>query len=1587
MRRKRLLSLLAILALLISLTVAIPIVHGEGPDDFTAPEKQEQQYPSLGSHLNQLVASVESGASTPQDAAANASIHSGGSVAVTIYLSGNVDGVVEFLEDNGGDPRNTGEDYIEAYVPVTLLPQLSQQPGVIRVREIIPPQPLYGPITSQGVQTHLAPAWHDAGYRGEGIKVGIIDVGFEGITSLIGSELPSIGGARCYSGIGVFSTNPADCENSSVHGTAVAETLVDTAPGVSIYIADGYSAIDLQEITQWMISEGVTVINYSVGWTFFGPGDGTSPYSNSPMLAVDQAATGGIIWVNSAGNAGYDNWFAEGSDLVINNGGWVEFATGKTTNCFTMWPQREYLIQMRWEDTWYQATRDLDLYLYDQASEEIVLSSEDFQVGEPGQDPWEGISFTYTGNNPSTACLMVRHLSGTRPEWVQVNDFYGTTLLEHITLSHSIGVPAESANPGMLAVGATHYWDTNIIASYSSRGPTIDGRIKPDIVGTACAEVASYPVLPPEYYGNNCWFPGTSQASPHVAGLAALVKQRFPDSTPAQVASYLKDNAEERGDPGLDNTWGHGFAVLPAPGTGSAPGACTEAITADGTFSGAWATGCDSEERDGRHARYYTFELAQASDVTITLERTSGNADTYLNLWQGANRTGTPVAFNDDSPDTSRSQITQTLAAGAYTVEATTFAAGETGAFTLAISGLGGSTTPPPSGDCDAQAITADGPVSGAWAAGCDSVDKAGSHARYYTFTLAQASDVTIGLESSADTYLYLRQGEAKSGTALHEDDDGGEGTNSRIQADGLAAGTYTIEATTYRAGETGSFTLTVTGLTGTTTPPPSGDCDAQAITADGPVSGTWAAGCDSVDKAGSHARYYTFTLAQASDVTIGLESTIDTYLYLRQGEAKSGTALHEDDDGGEGTNSRIQADGLAAGTYTIEATTFTAGQTGSFTLTVSGLGGSTTPPPSGDCEAAITADGTVSGAWAADCDSVDKAGSHARYYTFTLVQASDVTIGLESTIDTFLYLRGGEAKSGTALHEDDDGGEGTNSRIQADGLAAGTYTIEATTYRADDTGSFTLTVSGLGGSTTPPPSEDCETTITADGAYTGTWAAGCDSADKAGSHARYYTIELTYTSAVTVTLERTSGNADTYLNIWKGANRTGTPEAFNDDAPDISRSHIQATLAAGSYTIEATTFTAGQTGAFTLAVSGIETGTPAGDRAALVAFYNATGGPNWTDNSGWLTDPSIDHWYGVTTDDSGRVTELRLIENQLTGEIPAELGNLTSLTWLVLVRNQLSGEIPTELGNLTNLEALVLHTNQLSGEIPAELGNLTNLTIGMTLGTNQLTGEIPTALGNLTSAERLYLHQNQLTGEIPSELGNLTSVQLLLLHDNQLSGAIPSELGNLDSLQLLLLHDNQLSGAIPSELGSLTSLQRLDLEENQLSGQIPPELGNLTSLTSLDLSDNQLSEEISAALGDLTSLRSLNLGGNQLSGEIPAALGNLANLTSLALSANQLSGSIPSELGSLTNLTALWLWGNQLSGTIPSELGSLTNLIRLSLSGNQLSGSIPAELGNLTNLETLQLAGNQLTGCVPAGLRDVESNDFDALGLPFCGA
>ncbi len=376
-------------------------------------------------------------------------------------------------------------------------------------------------------------------------------------------------------------------------------------------------------------------------------------------------------------------------------------------------------------------------------------------------------------------------------------------------------------------------------------------------------------------------------------------------------------------------------------------------------------------------------------------------------------------------------------------------------------------------------------------------------------------------------------------------------------------------------------------------------------------------------------------------------------------------------------------------------------------------------------------------------------------------------------------------------------------------------------------------------------------------------------------------------------------------------------------------------------------------------------------DRGILEAFYHATGGPNWVDSNNWLTDAPISEWHGVYTDAQGRVTEIYLTFNDMTGPLPPELGNLVALETLDLFWNDLTGPIPPELGNLASLTELDLGANGLSGSLPPELGNLASLT-RLDLALNALSGSVPSELGNLSSLETLDLASNDLTGSIPPELANLPNLIELDLSSNEFTGSIPPELASLPRLEILdlsggfRLGGTGLSGPIPLELTNLTGLKELYLNQNALTGPIPPELENLTSLEILNLGGNPLTGPIPPELGNLTNLRGLGIVGSTVTGPIPPELGNLTNLIELSLAFSGLSGPIPLELTNLTSLTDLWLSSNNLSGPVPPELGSLTNLTDLNLSRNNLSGPVPTELGNLTNLMELEIEHNELTGSVP---------------------
>ncbi|MCE2399217.1 MAG: Ig-like domain-containing protein [Gemmatimonadetes bacterium] len=148
-------------------------------------------------------------------------------------------------------------------------------------------------------------------------------------------------------------------------------------------------------------------------------------------------------------------------------------------------------------------------------------------------------------------------------------------------------------------------------------------------------------------------------------------------------------------------------------------------------------------------------------------------------------------------------------------------------------------------------------------------------------------------------------------------------------------------------------------------------------------------------------------------------------------------------------------------------------------------------------------------------------------------------------------------------------------------------------------------------------------------------------------------------------------------------------------------------------------------------------------ERQVLEILYGELGGDGWRNNANWKTDKPLDEWHGVSTNADGRVDTLTLRGNSLTGEIPSELGDLSSLEVLWVLSNSLTGEIPSELGDLSNLETLGLNHNSLTGEIPPELGDLSNLE-WLYLESNSLTGEIPLDFLDLSSLEWFYWDDNE---------------------------------------------------------------------------------------------------------------------------------------------------------------------------------------------------------------------------------------------------
>ena len=424
-------------------------------------------------------------------------------------------------------------------------------------------------------------------------------------------------------------------------------------------------------------------------------------------------------------------------------------------------------------------------------------------------------------------------------------------------------------------------------------------------------------------------------------------------------------------------------------------------------------------------------------------------------------------------------------------------------------------------------------------------------------------------------------------------------------------------------------------------------------------------------------------------------------------------------------------------------------------------------------------------------------------------------------------------------------------------------------------------------------------------------------------------------------------------------------------------------------------------------------------EEEALVDLYNATGGADWRNNSGWLSDRHIGTWHGVRY---FRVSYQRA-NDPISGGAQSDRV-VEMVQGLALGANRLSGEIPADWGGLKNLRSLSLGGNHLSGKIPSDLGKLDHL-LRLDLSGNQLSGEIPSELGGLRDLQALYLQGNNLSGEIPPELGRLSKLRNVYLSGNQFSGCIPAgwkRVGEHDFLRLGLpfCGDQDQSALIPvgsdkealaalynaaggeswrdntnwmtseplhkwygvSSKGSRSGrIHTLSLKGNNLRGELPPELASLRGLRYLDLTDNDLSGEIPSELASLRGLYMMYLGGNQFTGCIPAGWKstrrNDFDRLDLSFCARIHDRSDTETLAAIYNALGGEEWKNN-TNWLSDEPVDDWHGIRvdadgrgdaLNLRDNRLSGEIPPELVGLVNLKGLNLSGNQLSGEIPPEL------------------
>lgn len=438
-------------------------------------------------------------------------------------------------------PEATAGSEISAVVDARRLLELSRHDAVDNIRQ--PEITVTEGIRGEGVKASRAIRWHRNGLRGRGVKVGIIDNGFAGSAAAQRSgDLPSTVVRKSY------------CPNSyngTRHGTAVAEIVHEMAPKAKLFlICQGGGVAGFRNAMDYAYNRGIRIVNFSVAVPPTSRGDNTTTSLATYEGVVRQATRRGMLLVASAGNYGQLHW--KGGTVDTDNDFWLEFGGGDELNDFTLGPGATAHIWLKW-DEWPGTTNDYDLFLMS-GGQQIAKSASTQSAASPGA-PVEKIVYTNTSNQSFRFNVAIQryYAAPTRRFDLYV---YGTTQLEHRVRAGSVIDPA--AFKPTLAVGAACVFNRNL-ASYSSFGPSVAGTVKPDITAPDSVSGRSYG----RSSGCGAGFTGTSAASPHVAGAAALWLQAYPRLSVDRLRASLTSYAAPDGPRGKDNRFGSGHLRLP----------------------------------------------------------------------------------------------------------------------------------------------------------------------------------------------------------------------------------------------------------------------------------------------------------------------------------------------------------------------------------------------------------------------------------------------------------------------------------------------------------------------------------------------------------------------------------------------------------------------------------------------------------------------------------------------------------------------------------------------------------------------------------------------------------------------------------------------------------------------------------------------------------------------------------------------------------------------------------------------------------------------------------------------------------------